>query len=145
MRIWNFLPIWSQISVRFALSLTVSETIFWSTKTLRKFSKMPAHRPICFGYMPKTNHIAGKAYQTSFYRKIEHLKPGSACPAPTKNEKKRPKFYLDRRQNVKGQLKCKKKFCILIPQDVMVSELNKIEGFSKCRCCCGCKSLNQVV
>ena len=36
----------------------------------------------------KTNQIVGKAYRTSLDSKIEDLKPGSTCPAPTKNEKK---------------------------------------------------------
>ena len=76
---------------------------FWSTKILREFCKMPARQPICFGYMPKSNQIVGKAYQTTLYSKIEDLKPGSAFPAPTKNEKKTRKFDLDRRQRVKGQ------------------------------------------
>ena len=38
---------------------------FWSNKILLKFGKMPARRPICFGYMQKTNQIAGKAYRTT--------------------------------------------------------------------------------
>ena len=50
-----------------------------------KFCKMLAHRPICFGYMTKTNQIAGEAYRTSLDSKIEDMKPGSACP--TKNSK----------------------------------------------------------
>ena len=96
--------------------------------------------------MPKTNQIAAKAYRTSLDSKIEDLKPGSACPAPTKNEKKIRKFDLDRRQKVKGQHKGQKKFCIFIPQDIKqifkkalkASELFKFEGFSKCGCGCGC-------
>ena len=55
--------------------------------------------------MPKTNQIAGTAYRISLYCKIEDLKPGSACPAPTKNEKKIGEFDLDRRQKGKGQHK----------------------------------------
>ena len=46
---------------------------------------MPAHRPICFGYMPKTNQITGKAYQTSLDSKIEGLRPCSTCQSQTKN------------------------------------------------------------
>ena len=49
--------------------------------------------------MPKTNPIVRKAYRTSLYNKIEDLKPGSACPAPTKNEKQIQKFDLESFEN----------------------------------------------
>ena len=69
---------------------------------------MPACQPNCFGYMPKTNQIAGKAYHTSLESKIEDLNPGSACPAPTKNEKnKYENFTLIeyKRSNVNTKVK----------------------------------------
>ena len=78
---------------------------------------MPASWPICFGYMPKTNPIAGNAYQTSLDSKIEDLKPGSACPAHTRNDFVSQKLDLDKRQKVKGRHKGQKPFGILIPQD----------------------------
>ena len=53
--------------------------------------------------MPKTNQIARKAYRTSLDRKIEDLKPGSTCSAPTKNNKKSWPW-----QKTKGQHKGKK-------------------------------------
>ena len=62
---------------------------------------MPACQPICFGYMPKTNQIAGKAYRTSLDSKIEDLKPSLACPEHTRNYFFSRKFDLDKRQ--KGQ------------------------------------------
>ena len=71
----------------FALSLTVSETAFLVDQSFAPILQMPTRRPICFENMPKTNQIGGPAYQTSLYCKIENLKPGSACQAPTKNEK----------------------------------------------------------
>ena len=73
----------SQISVRFALSFTVSETAFLVDQNFAQILQNARPQPIYFGYMPKTNQIAGKAYQTSLYSKIEHLKPGSACTAHT--------------------------------------------------------------
>ena len=73
---------------------------------------MPTRWPICFGYMPKTNQIAGKAYQTSLDSKIEDLKPGSTCPTPTKMRKQIGKFDLYRRQKDKGQHKCQKSFAL---------------------------------
>ena len=95
----------SKISVCFPLSLTVSETAFLVDQNFAQILQNARPRQICFGYIPKTNQIAGKAYQTTLYSKIEHLKPGSACPAPTKKIKKNKKF------------KGKKKASILIPQD----------------------------
>ena len=50
----------------------------------QNFRKMSANRAIWYGYMPKTNPIAGKAYKTSLDKKIEDLKLGSACPAHTR-------------------------------------------------------------
>ena len=67
---------------------TVSKTAFLVNKNFAQILQKPTRRPICFGYMPKTNQIAGTAYRTSLYCKIEDLMPGSACPAPTKNENK---------------------------------------------------------
>ena len=69
--------------------------------------------------MPKTNQIAGKA--TSLESKIEDLNPGSACPAPTKNENKNTKILpsVDSKTKVKGQHKGQKKFCIFISQDII--------------------------
>ena len=64
-----------------SISRRCRDNIFGRPELLRKFFKMTARRPICFGYMPKTNQIVGKAYQTSLDGKIEDLKPGSACPA----------------------------------------------------------------
>ena len=79
---------------------------------------MPARKQICFGYMPKTNQIVGKTYQTSLDSRIEDLKPSLACPTPTTNENQIWKFDLDRRQKVKGQHKGKKTLlsCILTLQ-----------------------------
>ena len=68
----------SQISVRFALSLTVSETAFLVDQNFAQILQNACPRPICLGYMPKTNQIAGKGYRTNLYSKIEHLNPGSA-------------------------------------------------------------------
>ena len=66
---------------------------------------MSANRTIWFGYMPKTNRIAGKAYQTSLDRKIEDLMPGSTCPAHTRNDFFSQKFDLKKRQKVKKKVK----------------------------------------
>ena len=80
---------------------------------------MPTRRQICFGYMPKTNQIAGKkAYRTSLDSKIEDLKPVSACPKHTINDFISQKFDLDKRQKVKGQHKGQKQFGTLVPQDI---------------------------
>ena len=40
-----------------SISYRFRDNIFGLTKILRKFCKIPARRPICFGYMPKTNQI----------------------------------------------------------------------------------------
>ena len=66
---------------------------------------MPAHQPIYFVYMPKTNQIVEKAYQTSLDSKIEKLKPGSACLAHTRNDFFSKKFGLDKRQKVNIKVK----------------------------------------
>ena len=87
---------------------------------------MSANWAIWFGYMPKTNPIAGKAYQTSLDRKIEDLKPGSACPAHTRNDFFSQKFDLNKRQKVKGQHKGQKQFGILIPQNTRGKILKKV-------------------
>ena len=98
--------------------------------------------------------IAGKSYPTSLYSKIKIWSPVWPAQHPKKNENKNRKFYLDRRQKVKGQHKGPKKLWIFIPQNIKknkkglkASELNQIEGFSKCWgcCCCGCGGLNEVV
>ena len=75
---------------------------------------MSANRAIWFGYMPKTNQITGKAYQTSLehFRKIEDLKLGSACPAHTRNDFFSQKVDHNKRQKVKGQHKGQKQFGI---------------------------------
>ena len=64
----------SKISVRFALSLTVSETAFLVNQNFTQILQNAQPRLICFAYMPKNNQIAGNAYRTSLYSKIEHLK-----------------------------------------------------------------------
>ena len=64
--VWLFLPLWSHVLVRFALSLTVSEIAFLVVN-----ARQPAN---LFGIYAKSNQIAGKAYLKSLYR-IKDLKP----------------------------------------------------------------------
>ena len=63
--------------------------------------------------MPKTDQIAVKAYRTSLDRQIEHLKPGSTCPAPTKSEFVLENLTLIKDQGLKVNIKVKKGFAFL--------------------------------
>ena len=76
----------------------------------QKFWKVSAKRATWFGYMPKTNQIAAKVYRTSLDRKIEDLKPGSACPADKKLFFSQ-KIDLNKRHNV--NIKVKNSFAFL--------------------------------
>ena len=89
-------------SYRFS-PLTVYRIAFLVDQICMKFCKMPTSRLINFGYMPKTNLITGKAYQTSLNSKIKVLKTSSACRETTKN------FCVCISSSVKNVLKtCKK-------------------------------------
>ena len=109
--------------VRFDLSLTVTEIAFLVDQNFAQSLQNGRQSAICFGYIPKANQTARKAYQTSSDSKIEDLKPGSACPAHTRNYFFPPKNDLDKRQKVKGQHKGQKQFGILILQDIRIKIL----------------------
>ena len=118
-----------------SFSYRFRDSIFGRPKFCTNFAKCSAN---LFWIYAKTNQIAEKAYRTSLHSKIEDLKHGSACPAPTKNGKKITKLTLIEDKRSKVNIKVKRSFAfsyhkiynLFSNKGLKASEFNKIEGLS---------------
>ena len=101
----------------------------WGCQVIPKvFCKMPARRPIYFGYMPKTNQIVGKAYCTSLNWRSE-----ARFGLPSTKQKMRTKsenltLIEDKRSTY---LKVQKRFAFLYRKILKKHFLGKVYRLQK--------------